>query len=129
MILSRKCIASALLYSHQRAAQELVTNTHTSVQVIFSNRAAAYLKLEQPQLAMVDCGKSLQITWTPKAAYRHGLAAMQLGQHAEALQSFEMLVQREPRNREAREKASECEEVLRLEHGDEDAAGGEAAML
>jgi serine/threonine-protein phosphatase 5 len=95
-------------------------------QVIFSNRAMVYIKLRQPELAMADCAKSLQHGYTSKAAYRHGVAALALGLHADALRSFEAVLQRDPQNREARSKAKECRQMLREEEGGElDVEGGQ----
>jgi serine/threonine-protein phosphatase 5 len=72
----------------------------------------AYLKLNQPELAMADCVRSLNVSWSSKAAYRHGVAAMALGMHARALKSFQAVLSREPKNREAKDKAAECQELL-----------------
>jgi tetratricopeptide (TPR) repeat protein len=87
------------------------------VQVTFNNRAMVYLKLQQPQLAITDCTQSLQIGWSAKAAYRHGTAAIALGLYRDALRSFQSVLMRDPRNREALSKVQECEEALQRSHG------------
>ena len=85
------------------------------MQTLYNNRALAYLRLEQPKLAIADCAKALEAGWNSKAAYRHGLAAMDLGEIKLALQSFQAVVQREPSNRQARAKMKECQERLQDE--------------
>jgi tetratricopeptide (TPR) repeat protein len=86
--------------------------THSNMQTLYNNRAMAYLKLSQPELAMADCVRSLNLVWSSKAAYRHGVAAMALGMHDKALKSFQTILLRDPKNREAQDKITECQELL-----------------
>ena len=60
------------------------------LQVLYSNRALAYLRLDQPELALQDCQQALHLGWNAKAAYRHGQAAIALGHYREASQSFQV---------------------------------------
>ena len=101
-------------------------------QVLYSNRAMAYLKLDQPELAMNDCVRSLKLAWSSKAAYRHGIAAQTLGMHDKALQSFQAVLAHEPKNKAAQDKVEECEELLRdgwaVEEGEAGPAEEEAML-
>lgn len=93
----------------------------------------AYLKLDQPELAAADCLRSLKLAWSSKAAYRHGVAAMALGRHDKALESFQAVLAHEPKNKAAQDKVEECEELLGDgvggEEGAEEVAADEEAML
>lgn len=80
--------------------------------VYYSNRAMAYLKLEQFERAIADCDLSIEIRWTAKAALRRGTARAAVAMWQEALDDFEAVVRAEPHNRAAAEQAEECRRML-----------------
>jgi len=83
------------MYSRAIEASADGPNSH----VFFSNRAAAYLRLEKPELAEADARASVKLRpdYT-KAVNRLGTALMDQGRYAEAIAEFEEVVSKNPDN-------------------------------
>jgi tetratricopeptide (TPR) repeat protein len=85
---------------------------HACVQVLYSNRAQAYISMQRFEAAIQDCEASLRSKFSVKAALRRGAACEALGLWAEACDSFRAVLQREPHNFQARSSLTECEAAL-----------------
>ncbi|KAL3896762.1 MAG: hypothetical protein SGARI_007088, partial [Bacillariaceae sp.] len=84
--------------------------------VILSNRAQAYIKLENYGLAMSDASAAL--TSDPKYAkayYRRGSAQFALGHLKDARKDFRKVCQLQPKSKDARAKLAACEKTIREE--------------
>lgn len=82
--------------------------------IYFCNRAAAYSKLNQHHLAIIDCEKAILIDVKYCKAYgRKGLAHASLGQHKEAKECYEKAVQLDPQNESYRSNLQIAQEKLR----------------
>ena len=69
------------------------TEDHTTRTTLLSNRAAAYLQLERPMLAMLDCTSVLQRDGAHvKALYRRATAFESLGNYKSALEDLRSLL-------------------------------------
>ncbi|CEG38697.1 FOG: TPR repeat [Plasmopara halstedii] len=68
--------------------------------VCLSNRAAAYLKLNEFELALADCTKAIEIVPTIKPFMRRAMAHLALTHYEEAVADFAAALKFEPRNKE-----------------------------
>ncbi|CAE7695074.1 cyp41 [Symbiodinium pilosum] len=69
---------------------------------LFSNLAAAFLKLQEPHEALKYAEKALRFDAAhAKALYRRGQALLALGEYSEALVAAEELLRKEPGNPDA----------------------------
>jgi tetratricopeptide (TPR) repeat protein len=109
-----------------RVAPPADSETPWRTQIILSNRAAAYLKMEQWEVAVADCSASLALVWNVKAAFRRCQALTMLGALEEALADCDAVLAREPNNAQAREQAARCRSLLRAREAS--APGGAAAL-
>ena len=72
--------------------------------VVYANRGMCYLKLKQYRQALADTTAALQLDDTYTKAYlRRGIAHRRLFQHQQALKDLDVVLTREPHNKEALE--------------------------
>ena len=84
--------------------------------VILSNRAQAYIKVENYGVAMNDATAALESDPTyAKAYYRRGSAQFALTHYKEARKDFRKVCQLKPKDRDARAKLQACEKVIKEE--------------
>lgn len=95
------------------------------LQVLYSNRAQAYISMQRYEQAVQDCESSLRCKFSVKAALRRGTACQALGLWPEAADSFRAVLQREPHNMQAKAALKDCE--MALEEPPVDAAGMDGA--
>ena len=82
--------------------------------IILSNRAQAYIKVENHGLAMSDATAALESDPKyAKAYYRRGSAQFALTHFKEARKDFRKVCQLKPRDRDARAKLQACEKTVR----------------
>lgn len=82
--------------------------------ILLKNRAAAYLKMENFELALVDCDGALHLSpGDIKALYRRSQALEGQGRLAEALQSIKMVLVVDATNKEALACARRLTETIR----------------
>jgi tetratricopeptide (TPR) repeat protein len=84
--------------------------------VVLSNRAQAYIKVENYGLAMADATAALE--YDPKYAkayYRRGSAQFALGHLKDARKDFRKVCQLQPKSKDARAKLQACEKAMREE--------------
>ncbi|KAL3672035.1 hypothetical protein V7S43_002699 [Phytophthora oleae] len=72
--------------------------------VCLSNRAAAYLKLKQFDLAVADCSKAVAVAPTIKPFMRRATAYTALQQYEQAVADLVSALEFEPKNKECRAK-------------------------
>lgn len=85
--------------------------------LIYSNRAAAFLKLGQHEKAEADAVKALEINPDNlKANFRSGLALHASGKYAEALPVLAAAYKLEPHNKQIKQALQFCEVRLEQEH-------------
>lgn len=84
--------------------------------IILSNRAQAYIKVENYGLAMADATAALESDPTyAKAYYRRGSAQFALGHYKDARKDFRKVCQMKPKDKDARKKFTACEKVIKAE--------------
>ncbi|KAG7357142.1 protein phosphatase [Nitzschia inconspicua] len=84
--------------------------------VILSNRAQAYIKVENYGLAMADATAALDSDPKyAKAYYRRGSAQYALGHLKDAKKDFRKVCQLQPKSKDARAKLQACEKAIREE--------------
>mmetsp|Transcript_220 Transcript_220/g.519 ORF Transcript_220/g.519 Transcript_220/m.519 type:complete len:568 (-) Transcript_220:176-1879(-) len=84
--------------------------------IILSNRAQAYIKVENYGLAMADATEALDIDPTyAKAYYRRGSAQFALGHLKDARKDFRQVCKLNPTSKDARAKFQGCEKAIRQE--------------
>lgn len=84
--------------------------------VILSNRAQAYIKVENYGLAMADATAALESDPKyAKAYYRRGSAQFALTHYKDARKDFRKVCQLKPKDRDARAKFQACEKAIREE--------------
>ena len=72
--------------------------------VVYANRGMCHLKIKQFRAALADCTAAVQIDdGYTKAYLRRGIAHRRLSQHAQALKDLDVVLAREPGNKEAAE--------------------------
>lgn len=82
--------------------------------VILSNRAQAYIKVENYGLAMADADAALETDPNyAKAYYRRGSAQFALGHLKDAKKNFRKVCQLQPKSKDARSKLQGCEKAIR----------------
>jgi len=82
--------------------------------IILSNRAQAYIKVENYGLAMADASAALESDPSyAKAYYRRGSAQFALGHLKEAKKDFRTVCQLNPKSKDARAKLKACEKSIR----------------
>jgi Tetratricopeptide repeat len=85
--------------------------------VIYANRAAAFLKLGQHEKAEADAVRALAINpHNIKATFRHGLALHASGRYAEALPVLAAAHKLEPQNQQIKQALQFCEVRREQEH-------------
>eukprot|EP00887_Chlorella_sp_A99_P006019 scaffold27.g6019.t1 len=84
--------------------------------VLYSNRAFAELRLEQPGACIVDATKALELSPTyAKAYYRRADAAFALARWRDAVRDFRAAAKLSPNDPDLRRKLAEAEKELRRE--------------
>lgn len=82
--------------------------------IVLSNRALAYIKLENYGLAMQDAGRAVEADPSyPKGYYRRGTAEFALGRAKAARKDFRQVVRLRPRDRDARAKLAACDKAVK----------------
>ena len=72
--------------------------------VVYANRGMCYLKLKQYRQTLSDCTAAIQIDdGYTKAYLRRGIAHRRLSQTSQAIKDLDIVLHREPHNREAQE--------------------------
>ncbi|KAL4883319.1 DUF89-domain-containing protein [Aspergillus karnatakaensis] len=80
----------------------------------FSNRAQCHVKLEAYGFAIADATKALELDPNYiKAYWRRALANSFILNYREAAKDFKAVIKREPGNRDAKLKLTECEKLVR----------------
>jgi len=93
------------------ALQHIPTNA-----IILSNRAQAYIKVENYGSAMIDATAALKSDPKyAKAYYRRGSAQFALGHLKDAKKDFRKVCQLNPKSKDARAKLQACEKSIRQE--------------
>ncbi|KAL3909502.1 MAG: hypothetical protein SGPRY_009401 [Prymnesium sp.] len=81
--------------------------------VVYANRGMCYLKLKQYRQALADTTAAIQIDESYTKAYlRRGIAHRRLSQHEQALHDLDVVLAREPHNKEAQEHRRCSQESL-----------------
>jgi hypothetical protein len=84
--------------------------------IILSNRAQAYIKVENYGLAMLDATAAMESDASyAKAYYRRGSAQYALTHYKDARKDFRKVCQLRPKDRDARSKLQACEKVIKQE--------------
>jgi len=84
--------------------------------IILSNRAQAYIKMENYGLAMSDATVALKSDPKyAKAYYRRGSSQFALGHLKDAKKDFRTVCQLNPKSKDARAKLKACEKAIRQE--------------
>mmetsp|Transcript_37132 Transcript_37132/g.77744 ORF Transcript_37132/g.77744 Transcript_37132/m.77744 type:complete len:541 (+) Transcript_37132:129-1751(+) len=82
--------------------------------IILSNRALAYIKMENYGLAIQDAGHAIESDPSyPKGYYRRGTAEFALGRAKAARKDFRNVCKLRPKDRDARAKLSACDKAVR----------------
>ena len=84
--------------------------------IILSNRALAYIKIENYGLALQDADKAIKSDRAyAKGYYRRASANFALNHYKLARKDFRQVVKLKPKDRDARAKLNECEKAIREE--------------
>jgi serine/threonine-protein phosphatase 5 len=82
--------------------------------IILSNRAQAYIKVENYGLAIADATLAIKTDPTyPKAYYRRGTAEFALNKPKQARKDFKMVCKLRPKDKDARMRYAECEKMVK----------------
>ncbi len=82
--------------------------------IILSNRAQAYIKVENYGLAIVDASAAIDADPTyPKGWYRRGTANFALNKNKAARKDFKMVCKLKPRDKDARTRYTECDKLVK----------------
>ena len=82
--------------------------------VILSNRAQAYIKVENYGLAISDATSAMEADPSyPKAYYRRGTAEFALNKPKAARKDFKMVCKLKPKDRDARARYGECDKLVK----------------
>lgn len=82
--------------------------------IILSNRAQAYIKVENYGLAIEDATLAIKTDPSyPKAYYRRGTAEFALYKPKKARKDFKMVCKLRPKDRDARMRFAECEKMVK----------------
>ena len=92
------CYTNAILQNHPETTNTKKSKPEQEEQItLLSNRAAVYLRLERPMLAMLDCNAILEQDSThAKALFRRATAFELMGSYASSLQDLRALLDLEP---------------------------------
>ena len=83
-------------------------------QVLYANRAFAYIKIELYGAAIRDADSAIKLDSNyVKGYYRRAVANMGLGKLKAALKDFKMVIKVAPSDQDAKKKSIECEKELR----------------
>lgn len=83
-------------------------------QVLYANRAFAYIKIELFGAAIRDADEAIKLDQRyTKGYYRRAVANMGLGNLKEALKDFKTVIKVAPSDQDAKKKYTECEKELR----------------
>jgi len=107
---------AALAASHFAEAADLYTQAIEIHEhpVFFSNRAMAYIRMEQYGLAIVDADSSIKMDPEyVKAYYRRGSAQFALGKNKQAKKDFKKVCQMKPKDKDARKKLAACTQAVK----------------
>lgn len=97
------------IHLYSTALGHLPTNA-----IVLSNRALAYIKIENYGLAIQDATAAILSDPTyPKGYYRRGSAEFALGKAKSARKDFKQVCKLRPKDRDARNKLAECEKAVR----------------
>jgi tetratricopeptide (TPR) repeat protein len=84
--------------------------------IMLSNRAQAYIKVENYGLAMADATAALESDPKyAKAYYRRGSSQFALGHYKDARKDFRKVCSMKPKDRDARAKFNACDKVIKAE--------------
>jgi serine/threonine-protein phosphatase 5 len=82
--------------------------------IILSNRAQAYIKVENYGLAIADATAAIESDETyAKAYYRRGSAQFALSHYKDARKDFKKVCQLKPKDRDARAKYQACDKAVK----------------
>jgi serine/threonine-protein phosphatase 5 len=82
--------------------------------IVLSNRALAYIKLENYGLAIQDATHAVEADPNyPKGYYRRGSAEFALGRTKAARKDFRAVCKLRPKDRDARAKLNECDKAIK----------------
>ena len=82
--------------------------------VILSNRAQAYIKVENYGLAISDATDAVEADPSyPKAYYRRGTAEFALNKPKAARKDFKMVCKLKPKDKDARARYGECDKMVK----------------
>jgi serine/threonine-protein phosphatase 5 len=82
--------------------------------IILSNRAQAFIKVENYGLAISDATLAIEIDASyPKAYYRRGTAEFALNKPKQARKDFKMVCKLRPKDRDARLRYSQCDKLVK----------------
>ena len=82
--------------------------------IVLSNRALAYIKVENYGLAIQDATHAIEADPSyPKGYYRRGTAEFALGRAKAARKDFRNVCKLRPKDKDARAKLAECEKAVR----------------
>lgn len=108
----------ALMAGHPLEAVGLYTEALDALNapnaIILSNRAQAYIKVENYGLAIADATLAIETDPTyPKAYYRRGTAEFALSKAKQARKDFKMVCKLRPKDRDARSRYAECDKRVK----------------
>ena len=90
----------------------------TMIATLLSNRAAAFLNLNNYQNALEDCNMALEIDpGRDKALFRRAQAYESIGETAKAFSDLKQVLYRDPTNRSVVAAARRCKEQLERDSG------------
>jgi len=98
--------------THYTSAINLQPNTPNAI--LLSNRAQAYIKVENYGLAITDATAAIQTDPAyPKAYYRRGTCEFALNKPKAARKDFRMVCKLKPKDKDARAKYRECDRLVK----------------
>lgn len=93
---------------------EALDNLREPNAIILSNRAQAYIKVENYGLAIADAVSAIETDPTyPKAYYRRGTAEFALNNIKAAKKDFKKVCTLRPKDRDARLRFNECDKLIK----------------
>ncbi len=108
----------ALMEGHPLQAVGLYTQALDALDapnaIILSNRAQAFIKVENYGLAIADATLAIETDSSyPKAYYRRGTAEFALSKAKQARKDFKMVCKLRPKDRDARARYAECDKRVK----------------
>lgn len=108
-VLYKKNAFAPAIAMYSKAIEKDPTNA-----VFWSNRAICYIKTEAPGAAVSDATKAIEADRKYiKGYYRRGTAFLMMSKYKKALKDFKQVAKMYPKNKEAKQKARQCERALR----------------